>query len=351
MNFLDYYENTEILNEMSLGQLNKGFLRIGKNIFSKRVAGFNVDTLSSLNKIDRSAYNYIQGVLSKNYMDSDKKKDKVYIKKLYKGEIDDAANKLGGYDNIKKAVKDISIYETNKGGRIITFYLDDGDEIFYLGTTWRGDTSFRDIFGTWPNAMTSRLNYRMGMGRTKQRNSSQGNDDEFSINSYDSEEELNYALSNPREFLAGKYDKQSEKQPEISKKEPENININKNSTKNTKVGTIDISDDLRIMMIEDLGTGAISDTKPEFTRLYKRRRYTTDTFEGYEYILKGGVGSFFLLDYNDNSTEAGLIAFSNPDAYKLTKRVGILDYWMSPGKPLSKEPVQWHDENIGIEIK
>lgn len=348
MRFGEYYEyDNQPVNEATLGQIGKGFLRLGKNMFGKRVAGVSIDSLNSLNKFDRSAYNYVQGVLSKNFMKKNKKNDKVYIKNVFKGEIDDAAKKLGGYENIKDYIKDISIYQTNKFGRVVLIHLQDGEaEDFYIGATWRGDANFKDLFGVWPNALTSRLNRRMSQSVKATKKPGPG-PEEYA-------DDLNFALSNPAEFLKG--DTPSEVEPEDDYPEDEVFQPYTPPEKTgepirEKIGLIDINDSTMNELILHLKQS------PSFKNQFKRRPFESSSLDGYEYIFPKGNGSMFIMNYKDvdNDDEQALMVFSDKNAYKYADRLGIINFPYTKagggGGNLRNMAPQWEDyADVGADI-
>jgi hypothetical protein len=314
--FQEYYKEVQ-LNEFTWGQLGKGFLRVGKNIFGKRVTGVQVNMMSSIKEIDRSTYNFVQGVLTKNFMSKNKKNEKIFVKDVYKGEIDDSAKKLGGYEDIKDQIQDISVYQTNRGGRITTFFLDDnGEEKFYIGTNWRGDKQFKDIFGMWITSLASRLNYIRRKGTTKN---------------------LEDVMENPKEFLLPptKPTKKIKDEEDDDEEEDER-----------EIGIIDIDKDEYYNLKRLWGNGRTGGiTKGSyypFKGKFTRNRYFSKLgYDGYKYSDKVGH-TVYLIDIGDEKN--AFIAFDGKESYSWAENIDMLDYWRS--KPGETTDIRWQSGTI-----
>lgn len=307
--FVEHYNNEEIqLNEFTWEQLGKGFLRVGKNIFGKRVVGVNVDMLTSLKNVDRSTYNFVQGALTTSFKNKNKKGKDIFIKDVYKGEIDDNAKKLGGYENIKGDVQDISVYVTNKGGRIITFYLEeDGGEEFYIGANWGGDKQFKDIFGMWISSLTSRLNYM-----TKKKNKPK--------------KDLEDAFEDPASFFLGIDSSEYNKSDEVP------IDKGDGDVDTDQIGIMDISKDEYDRLLKIWGTGRrgglVKGTTYPFRGKFVRTIYLSPRtgYNGYKYT--DGTGHIvYLIDTGDE--ENAFVAFQGRKSYDWAKQLDMLSQWRS----------------------
>lgn len=320
--FVEHYTTEEQLNEFTWGQLGKGFLRVGKNIFGKRTVGVGVNLMTSLKSVDRSTYNFVQGALTTNFKNQgskvkrstkkDKPKDKIYIQNVYKGEIDDSAKKLGGYDNIKDDIQDVSVYETNKGGRITTFFLEDdqGTEKYYIGTNWRGDKQFKDLFGMWVTSLTSRLN-------TMRKNPPKTS--------------LNKILEDPKPYLLD-LPKYTNIQPRIDDSLPKKDD--------KEFGVVDITKDDMDSLINILGDGkkggVVKGMIYPFRYKFVRNIYQhpTNDFKGYKY--SDGEHEVYLLDVGNDYN--AMIVFGDRESYNWAKSIGMLSSWQVSNK---KPEVTW----------
>jgi len=313
--FTEHYKEEQI-NEFNLEQLGKGFLRLGKNIFGKRVTGVGINLMTSFKNIDRSTYNFVQGVLTSNYKSHNKKdkKDKIFIKDVYKGEIDDSAKKLGGYENIKDQIEDISVYQTNRGGRITTFFLKDENENehFYIGTNWRGDKQFKDLFGMWVTSLASRLQ------TMKKNNPTQS---------------LQNILDEPKKYLLNPAEKEK------------TIENDSDNDSDNEIGIMDISNNEFISLQKIWGTGRKGgltkrEVYPFFNKFIRRRYENAKTgYDGYKYSDKEGH-SVYLIDTGDGRN--AFIVFESRDSYDWAENIEMLNYWRSrPG-----DKIRWQEGTI-----
>lgn len=340
MSFLEYYdahnETDILLKEFTWGQLGKGLFRVAKNLMGKRYVGVQVNMMSSFKEIDRSTYNFVQGALTRSFETKDKKDKGIHIEEIYRGEIDDSAKRLGGYENIKKQIQDISVYQTNKGGRITTFYLldEDGDEKFYIGTNWRGDKQFKDIFGVWVTGLTSRLNYRQAI-KAKPTKASKKSKEIL-------DQDLASVFDNPKEYLT-QLEPEPEPKTKIEKpfKSKEEEPEEKTSIGESKMGVVDIQNHEAKSLIDSLSS-----------ETYKNI-ITTKTFKnnfgiGNKYKVRTGQYFYVLQGYYGDD---GKIVFDSDLTYDAVKKIGLLDDWIgtSADKELKRFkdlPVKW--ENIDI---
>lgn len=317
--FVEHYQNEkEQLDEFTWGQLGKGIIRFGKNILGKRTVGVGVNLMTSFKKVDRSTYNFVQGVLTNSFKSSRKvtrkEKEKLYIKDVYKGEIDDSAKRLGGYENIKDQIQDISVYQTNLFGRIFTFYLLDetGNEHYYIGTNWLGDKHFKDLFGAWPTSLASRLN-RLWKNQKAP---------------------LQSVMDEPSRYLSGeKYlsddepDEQEKEEPEIEGKEH---------------GDKDITKFEYDTLVKMLGNGITGEKglRYHFKDKFTRSNYSTPQgYSGYKYV--DGEHTVYLIDTHDG--EHAFIRFKDKDSLKWAKDVGMFDMFRT--KLGKSEPMTWNKTN------
>jgi len=326
--FVQHYKNEDQINEFTWGQLAKGFIRPAKNILGKRVVGVGVNLMTSLADVDRSTYNFVQGALTNNFKANKsskgkKGKDPIYIKDVFKGEIDDSAKKLGGYENIKNNIRDISVYQTNKLGRITTFFLKDenGDEEFYIGTNWAGDKHFKDLFGAWVTGLASRLNQ---MRKSK------------------SKTELKKVIEDPIKYLEEPLIVPTRRTKTAAKTQDD-------EEKETDIGIMDITmDELRALEKawgDGKSGGVTKGGEYPFRHSFQRQRFYNNLGRGYKYFDKRGH-AVYLIDLGDNMN--AMIAFEGKDSSSWATGLGMLDFWRTSmkGSKDREKSSRWIKGNI-----
>jgi hypothetical protein len=164
-NFKNYYfEEEEIvdLQELTIPVLNKSFYASNffKKLFGKKSRRINPVNYEKLTReIELAGYNQLLDILSKNYLDKRKEREKIWIKDLYKGEFDAKNEKelpeiFPDIDDIE----DVSIYITNKKGMIILYQLidDENRRRYFVGMDNNGERYFIEKLGMSFNSFVTR---------------------------------------------------------------------------------------------------------------------------------------------------------------------------------------------------
>jgi hypothetical protein len=271
----------------------------------KTIEGVTVDKLKLVKQINYKLYNTLIDVLSKNYIKPIK--SKTYIANLYKGELDDATTQ-SKIDLDWDEVNDISIYKTNKNGKIVLFsFTKDNQNHMFIGVDDRGENFFRDNYGVNLGALLTRSN--------------------------------NLLLPMTPNTSTSYTDKLS---PDV---------LPSNDGKD-EVGFLDIDVSMFDLLRDQWGDGkkgerTAASISYKWNNVFRREKWSNNWGDGYKYILRDKLGSIYLLEKGD----MGLVIFDNKKVYDRVKRLGMLDLWINTSngpRSIKDDDIYWK-QDINVE--
>lgn len=295
--------------------------RSALNLFRKvKTKGIKIDKFPEVRELDRVSYQGLLRDLANRYTKKDKEKEKHYVEKLYNGEIDDKGKKLGDYES----VDNISMYQTNKGGKIvlISLFTEGEGHKYFAAVNLKGGDYFVKFFGLTFPAFASKANLY-----TKTVNKARAKKGDYE--------------SSPMELLQTEpkldWPPKIEAEPEDDEDELKDI-----KTETDQIGLVDISPDSVDIYVKYVKT------KPRVNKLVITKPFSNNWGEGFEYTIRDGKNKYYILKSHDG--DAGLFIFDSKQAKKDAIKYDLLDFFKAPGetwpKPIGQLPIHWKTASV-----
>jgi hypothetical protein len=144
-----YYKEQEALNEIHA--LNEKFFKssyasnIFRKLFGSKTLRINPKDYNITDEVGQKGFNELIDKLAADASDPRKETKKTWIVDAYAGKFNPKKDLHPNFPPVDK-VEDTTVYKTNKGGKIITYYFvdDEGDPRFFVGLDNKGERFFLD---------------------------------------------------------------------------------------------------------------------------------------------------------------------------------------------------------------